>query len=247
MNIMSFLKEKTGPLPNWAWVGVVVVGVGIGFVVMRKYSNANNSSTDTSTATPDTSTAGYPDNQYNGHEVIIVPIGDLYSQYNGQNTGQTTTGQNTDNSTVTRGSRPSTGSTTHPIPPKTYGTVRQRYSSNIPSVMDYDKISPNGVPIRPQPGSSSEVRKQAYGSQIELLGAEVTGPSNVKESGMGSNQWFPVQGGYISSFDLSSVNQQTTSTPSGSTQTTTSTGNSKTTSSQSTSVTGGTTKKVIKS
>jgi hypothetical protein len=195
MNLGALLTQKTGPLPNWVWGSVAVVGLGIGFYVMKRQQSSID--TASTTAPPDTSTAGYADTGTDGHEVLIVPMGNYQTSNTPDNT-QRSSGR--------------TGSNSRPIPPKQIATVRNRYSVNIPSVMDYDKVSPNGVPVRPVPGSSLEVYKVAYGSTIEILGPPQQGPSNVKETGLGSTSWYPVTGGYLSAMDVTGVAQSYSNT-----------------------------------
>lgn len=213
MNLGAFFKAKTGPLPNWVWVGVAVVGLGVGiFVMKRQQAQASQDATATQdpNATADQTTAGYDPSAQNGHEVIIVPIGDYQTQ---NNVPDNTTRQ-----------RPSSGGS-RPIPPKTFITIRNRYSINIPSVQNYDKLSPGGIPVRPTPGSSSETRKAPFGSQQETTGPAISGPSNTSETNLGSTSWYPVTGGYISGLDVVGTTKQANSVPSnGTVQQNTSTG-----------------------
>lgn len=197
MNIGHFLTAKTGPLPNWVWGSVIVVGLGVGFFIVRKQMNAANnpSPTPSQTAAADSTTPGYDPTGSNQHDVLVVPIGNF-----------TTSSSASDTNEPMRSSGRSPNS--NPIPPKQIGTIRERYSINIPSVKKYDELSPNGVPVRPVPGSSLEAYKVKYGSTIELLGTPVQGPSNVKETAMGSTSWYPVHGGYLSAMDVTGVSQQ---------------------------------------
>jgi hypothetical protein len=195
MNLGKLLTEKTGPLPNWVWASVAVVGLGIGFYVMKR-QQSNVADTTATTASPDSSTAGYDPSGSNQHDVLIVPMGN-YQTSNTPDDTQRSSGRS---------------SNSHPIQPKQIGTIRNRYSVNVPSVIDYDKISPNGVPVRPVPGSSLEMYKAAYGSTIEILGPPQSGPSNVKETGLGSTSWYPVTGGYLSSMDVTGIAQSYSNT-----------------------------------
>jgi hypothetical protein len=223
---MNFLMKETAGLPNWAWGLVVVAGLGIGYFVMRSSGSgtATTTTTDT-TATPTTPTpidanAMTASGVGNGQPQIVVlplastsPVASTESAASSGGSASGGSGGNNSSSTNTN-----SGDTVSTIPPgtprgrnvsSTILTIRNKGGSSIKSVQDYDNTNPPGVPVRAVPGGV-QVRFQAYGSQVAATGAEVSGPNNVKE-GTGSDSWWPVQGGYISAFDVSGVSQQNVS------------------------------------
>lgn len=227
------MKETAG-LPNWAWGLVVVAGLGIGYFVMRgSQSSATQTSPQSDAASQAVQTAPVDANAMtasgvgNGEpQIVVLPLASVApggSASSNGSTGSTDTGTGTNssysNNTNSPGSTSSTvgssGSTV--TPPSSPGaprgrtvnstilTIRNKGGSSIKSVQDYDNTNPPGVPVKAVPGGT-QVRFQAYGSKVNATGPEVTGPNNVKE-GTGSNSWWPVQGGYISAFDVSAVSQ----------------------------------------
>jgi len=80
--------------------------------------------------------------------------------------------------------------------------VRGRFST--PQVEAYDKGETRGVPVRGSPGGDI-VGYQSYGSQITIIGDAVTGRGNLKDPKLGSYQWLPVNGGFISAYDLTGL------------------------------------------
>lgn len=208
---MEFLTKSTAGLPNWAWGLVVVAGLGIGYFVMRgSQSSAPATSPQSDAAGQAVATAPVDANALtasgvgNGNEpqIVVLPL----------------------SSTAPGGSTSSDGSTgttpaptPAPAPPgqprgrnvsTTVLTIRSKGGSSIASVQQYDATNPPGVPVRATPGGV-QVRFQGYGSTVNATGQSITGPNNVKE-GTGSTAWWPVQGGYISAFDVVGVSQQNT-------------------------------------
>jgi hypothetical protein len=83
------------------------------------------------------------------------------------------------------------------------GIVRTRYNSNVTA--GYDKQHSEGIPIRDSAGNTGKViGNLAYGSTVNLTGKPVAGASNFAgtNNGAGSTTWVPVQGGYVSAYDL---------------------------------------------
>lgn len=66
----------------------------------------------------------------------------------------------------------------------------------------FDQSNP-GVPIRSAPnGAGTLLGYLPFGASINVLGAAVTGGPN-----FGNSLWYPVQGGYISAYDLVAATQ----------------------------------------
>jgi hypothetical protein len=87
-----------------------------------------------------------------------------------------------------------------PAPKTQIATIRPRQSAGADAL--WDKTQP-GVPVRSQPsGQASVVRVIPFGTSIALLQAKLTGAVNQKG---GSSDWYPVQGGYLSAWDIASI------------------------------------------
>lgn len=218
---MNFLMKETAGLPNWAWGLVVMAGLGIGYFVMRSSGGGSSAATTTdATATPTTPTpidanAMTASGVGNGQPQIVVlplastsPVASSTSSAGGTgDTGDSGGSASTNTGTSTNTITPSSpGTPRGRSVSSTMLTIRNKGGSSIKSVQDYDNTNPPGVPVRAVPGGV-QVRFQAYGSQVAATGPQVNGPNNVKEN-TGSDSWWPVQGGYISSFDVSGFSQQ---------------------------------------
>ncbi len=91
-----------------------------------------------------------------------------------------------------------------PAPPKRSGSraaIRAKQTSGIDANWDRTHA---GVPIRSQPSgyNDSIVRLAAFGSSVPLLGPILNGGLNQQG---GSTQWYPVAGGYLSAWDIASI------------------------------------------
>jgi len=89
----------------------------------------------------------------------------------------------------------------HPI--EHVGFIRTRFNSGVTKA--YDTANTQGVPLRATPGGK-QIGFVSYGSQISLTGQPTSSTSNFAGSSVsadkGSQLWFPVQGGWISGYDL---------------------------------------------
>lgn len=201
---MEFLKKTTAGLPNWAWGLVVVAGLGIGYLIISHQNQANATSQQTQDAasavqTPAANTGAFTASGTGAGEpqIVLLPLA---------NAAPTPTDTSTPAPTPSIPPGTPRGRTTT----TTMITIRQKGGSSVPSVQSYDKNNPPGVPVRATPGGV-QVRFQSYGSTVATTGPAINGgPSNVKEgvSGGGSLTWYPVEGGFISAFDVSGVSQQ---------------------------------------
>lgn len=82
-------------------------------------------------------------------------------------------------------------------PPNMPTYPMQRTVRSAGAVPGYDPYNP-GPPVHTQPNNTSPYAYQPpFGSQITVLGPPVTGGFN-----FGSNNWYPVPGGFISAGDL---------------------------------------------
>lgn len=216
------MKETAG-LPNWGWGAVILAGLGIGYFVMRSNSSSSTSAQSAQAAQAvqsapvDANALTASGVNPSGPQIVVLP---LASTAPSGSTSSPTPIPTSTSSTPDLNSVSSTGSTpvinnnptnvtNAPGTPRgrtvnqTVLTIRQKGGSSIQSVKDYDATNPPGVPVRATPGGV-QVRFAGYGSQQTATGQAIAGPNNVKEN-TGSNTWWPVQGGYISSFDVSAV------------------------------------------
>ena len=108
---------------------------------------------------------------------------------------------------VTRtGGTPSPHQPPAPPPPKKGGgqqtaTIRAKQTSGIDAGWDRTHT---GVPIRSQPSGYNDtiIGLVPFGGKIKVTGPLITGGLNQQG---GSNQWYPVQGGYLSAWDVASI------------------------------------------
>jgi len=99
---------------------------------------------------------------------------------------------------------PSPTQPAQPAPPKRSGSraiIRAKQTSGIDAGWDSTHA---GVPIRSQPSgyNDSIVRLAAFGSSVPLIGPVLNGGLNQQG---GSMQWYPVVGGYLSAWDIASI------------------------------------------
>lgn len=103
------------------------------------------------------------------------------------------------------GGNTTTGTTT------TIGTIGTNIFQTRPKAINqsdptyaFDQSNP-GVPIRSSPNQTATLLGYLpFGASINVTGAAITGGLNE-----GNTLWYPVQGGYISAYDLVAVNQNT--------------------------------------
>lgn len=201
---MNFLKQKTGPLPNWAWGAIIVVGMGIGIFVMRRMNSG--SSAPASEEIPieyQPASQGYePMSGGNGHEVIIIPLGNY-----------TPPPQD-----IQRSREPVRTETET----KTIAHIRDR------GLFQEDRFK-TGVPVRRGTASGTGVIGEVpFGSDQSVIGGSLKGDAvKTPEPYADVNAlstWFQLaKGGYISAVDVKNVEtvtvQKNTSGTSGNEQT----------------------------
>lgn len=92
----------------------------------------------------------------------------------------------------------------HPI--EFLGFVRTRSIVPGTPTYGYDIKWSQGVPLRDSPGGK-QIGFIPYGSQVTATGSPVTGGSNLTNAapGVGSDVWIPVEGGYVSKYDVDLV------------------------------------------
>lgn len=191
--VTELLTKETAGLPNWAWGLVVVGGAGVGYWFVRK-----NSSSTTAAGSTTTSATGATDTSQAGANAVSQPSDNGGSiDYS----SQLGAGANPGSPVYILGTSPgSSGSS--PNPPVTQSiTIRQRQTSG-PNA-GYDKNNPGGVPIHQgTSGSSPTVGLQPFGSTVATTGPSVVGSTNSGSGSGGSDYWYPIANGYISSWDV---------------------------------------------
>ncbi len=104
--------------------------------------------------------------------------------------------------TVATGLPPGGSSTGSPLAPFT-AWIRQFTGNDLPSI-NYDTAHRSqGIPIRDAPGGT-QIGYLPFGSSQQLVGSQITGPSNFPDSRIGSTTgWYKLaNGGYVSTYDL---------------------------------------------
>lgn len=171
--IGNFLSQSSAGLPNWAWLLVVGGGILAAIYIPKLLPGAKTTTTDTSGT---------------GLGLAIDPITGLpYAVEGLVPSGAGTTTQPT-TSTTTTGTTPTQPSL----------ITRRPGNSNV---SEWDQTIKD-IPIRDTPGGKV-VGGLGYGVQVIPTGPPVTGPNNLSPGNpAGSTIWYPVQGGYISAFDI---------------------------------------------
>lgn len=97
----------------------------------------------------------------------------------------------------------------NPVSSQELGVLRLSQSSGGVN-RDFDTEHPQGVPIRATPSPTASIIGYApFGSELGITGHVVTGENNELGAapGVGSTLWYPVNGGYVSSYDFTNVLQ----------------------------------------
>lgn len=181
-NVGNFLKQSTAGLPNWAWILVVGAGIAAAYFVPKflgtQTGQANSATSGTGLGLAVDPTTGLP------YAVEgLVPGG---ANAGGGNT--TTTG--------------TTATTT------TTFQARQKVTDQNNPAYQFDQNNP-GVPIRSAPNIMGTILGYLpFGATITTTGSAITGGSNFGISGQGTTLWYPVQGGYVSAYDLIATQAQ---------------------------------------
>jgi hypothetical protein len=174
--MMGFLQGETAGLPNWAWLVVIAAGVTLAFIVPRLTKGA--------TAAKDTTGQG------GGIGLAIDPTTGLPYAVEGLVPSGGTTGG---------GSGGYTGNIPN-LQEQNIGTVRAVRAGD-----PYD-TSHAGIPLTSAIGSGTrEENAIPFGAQVQLVSGPIEGPA----SPQGTTAYYQVryQGktGYVSSFDLPTV------------------------------------------
>lgn len=211
-NPLEKIESKLGKQPWYVWAGAATGAVLVLWYAARQ-QGAKAAQQSAATTTPNGALNGYDIANLAG-----LPYG--YTSDSGPVDNYPTSGGDT-GPAGPQGPPGTTGAPGQPGPqgpPGTPGTpgqgqtgqqeglVRARFNSATTTA--WDTSHPQGVPIRSAPdGNASVVSYAQYASDIQLTGVPVTGGNNFNggvttNPGQGGTLWFPVQGGYISGYDL---------------------------------------------
>jgi cytoskeletal protein RodZ len=213
-NPLQKIEQEVGKQPWYVWAGALT---GAGVVVW--YVLKNRAATSSTSSASSASQAAASNSTLNGYDVSSMaglPYG--YTAGNGP----------TDNSAFPSFSNGTTSipylpagvnpiydpngnlvgyqqapaSSTTPTSTTETGVVRTR--NNSPASSAYDAKNAAGVPVRKTPGGAV-AGYASYGSELQITGAPVTGPSNFASGANGSTLWYPTAQGYVSAFDIINV------------------------------------------
>lgn len=196
-NPLKDIEGKLEKQPIYVWIGALGAGAVVFWYVIKQRATKSALNTSAQSGMNASGTTGAADTNatLNGYDVSSM-AGLPYGSLDGYGA---TSGYPVDNYPVPTSGTPSPTSSPSG---QQEGLVRPRFNSN--TTQAYDAKFPQGVPIHQSPDASSPVVSFAsYASQVAIQGPPVSGTNNFgKGSSVGSGLWFPVNGGYISGYDL---------------------------------------------
>lgn len=186
--IKGFFTASTAGLPNWAWLLVIAGGIAAAYIVPKLTSGLFGGQTQ---GTADTSggTSGST-----GLGLAIDPTTGLPYAVEGLTPAGGNVGGGTQSPPPNQTPTQLTGS---------IALLRQQYGTGRGS-----GAKSATIPVRATTSGNGQVISQLpAGSSVEILGPPVQGQNNFPGAlaGQGTTTWYPVQGGYISAFDVVNV------------------------------------------
>jgi len=172
----GFLQQSTAGLPNWAWLLVIAGGITAAIIV-PKFLAQNQTSANSTTPT-----------SASGLGLAVDPTTGLpYAVEGLVPSGGTVASSGPP-------PIPTTPAAATPMPTTTY-TTRGNITSGAGA-------GTSDIPVRSSPGGQV-VGNIPFGTRVTTQGPAVTGPNNFGPGNTsGSTDWYPVQGGYVSGFDI---------------------------------------------
>lgn len=201
--LSTFMQKETAGLPNWAWILVIIGGAGVGYYFVRKNSAATSTAGANAASQP--SATGQSTSGAEGS----------YGSAIDYSSSLPVSATNASSPVYVLGTSPSTNPTPPPPqptpqPPPPQPTPQQKITIRQPvtsgQTAQYDATH-SGVPIHSSPSwQAPTVGTAAWGSQVTVTGPSVQGGSNFPNGWQGgSTTWYPVQGGFVSSYDVAGI------------------------------------------